>query len=59
MKTKMFRCTNGKMMTKSEAEATNKRQMEIFEEVFSAPAGKRDLARLLDFDFFIPAELCV
>ena len=59
MKTKMFRCTNGKMMTKSEAEAANKRQMEIFEEVFSAPAGKRDLDRLLDFEFFIPAELCV
>ena len=59
METKMFRCTNGKMMTKSEAEADNKRQMEIFEEVFSAPAGKRDYARLLDFEFFIPAELCV
>ena len=59
MKTKMFRCTNGKMMTKSEAKAANKRQMEIFEEVFNAPADKRDYARLLDFEFFIPAELCV
>lgn len=59
MKTKMFRCTNGKMMTKSKAKAANKRQMKIFEEVFSAPAGKRDYARLLDFEFFIPAELCV
>ena len=56
---KMYKCTNGKTITKSEAKAANKRQMEIFEEVFSAPAGKRDLARLLDFEFFIPAELCV
>ena len=55
---KTYKCTNGKTMNEKEAAAANKRQMDIFNEVFSAPAGKRDYARILDFEFFIPAELC-
>ena len=56
---KTYKCTNGKTMNEKEVAAANKRQMKIFEEVFSAPAGKRDYAKLLDFEFFIPAELCI
>ena len=56
---KTYKCTNGKTMNEKEAAAANKRQMDIFNEVFSAPAGKRDYAKLLDFEFFFPSELCV
>lgn len=56
---KTYKCTNGKKMSENEVTAANKRQMDIFNEVFSAPAEKRDYAKLLDFEFFIPAELCV
>lgn len=56
---KTYKCTNGKKMSEKEVTAANKHQMDIFNEVFSAPAGKRDYAKLLDFEFFIPSELCI
>ena len=56
---KTYKCTNGKTMNEKEVTAANKRQMDIFNEVFSTPAEKRDYAKLLDFEFFIPAELCI
>lgn len=46
-----------KKISESRAKARNAEQMRIFNEVFSAPAGKRDFSRLLDFDFFIREDL--
>lgn len=56
---KTYKCTNGKKMSEKEVAAANKRQMDIFNKVFSAQAGKCDYSKLLDFEFFLPAEICI
>jgi hypothetical protein len=49
--------THGKKVSEKKANKMNEKQMKIWEEVFSAPAGQRDLARLLDFKFFIREDM--
>lgn len=49
--------SDGKKLSENEAKKLNKNQMKIFEEVFSAPAGKRDLDKLKDFKFIFSEDL--
>lgn len=49
--------SDGKKLSENEAKKLNEDQMKIFEEVFSAPAGKRNLDKLKDFKFIFREDL--